>query len=632
MCRILVAANIVLVCAMPLSGNLAAERMVVDAPATSASADGGWHPWYEIHIAPDNTKSVLICGTKWNAKENAPYGFVYHSDDGGRQWAQVLEDKDSAWVTEQSCAYGVHGVAYFVSDASKVIEGKLNHDLGTTRIFVSRDFGKTWKVGITTGWTDASTSAVDTTPGPDQNRLYVFFNALQPFYHSLGQKEAEETETKSLSSAGNTRVGMISYKTGDTKIVGPISSPEMMQKGYQGSYPAPTVLLNDGSLLTFYTTKRAERNEPRKFTVETVRTSPDRLSLEAPVKIADSLDGINDGYDHPCGIFYDTAGVYDAVQGRLYFVYPSISDKQCRLFLVTSMDSGKSWSRAQTILSPDETPTREYSALAIAVNKDGMLAVMWKDSSNSGCWMFAVSEDGGISMSRKRRLGTCDQEKRNSTMFSNAYLSTALYQADTIAKEGFRPGAARISLRDSWNVVWRNEDAIAVAEDGAFHPVWTDSGTGRGDIRTTEIRFTSSDMLIASGTRGLNDVTRSVSILYGGEQRYDSQSGTLTVDVVIRNKSEAAIHGPFKLAVSSIFKDSGYVQIVNSDNREVGPGAIWDFGTSVAGGTLGAESTSKPFALKFHYRRNEGQLWRSSEILDLDIKVFAGRQQLLEKR
>jgi hypothetical protein len=128
-----------------------------------------------------------------------------------------MEDKNSVWVSEQSCAFGVHGLAYFVADASKVIDGDLHHDLGTTRIHVLHDSGKTWRLGIATGWTDYSASVVDTNPGPNQNRLYVFFNNLQSFHSSLGNKDAVEAEA---NGTNGTRVGVISYRDGDAQVTG----------------------------------------------------------------------------------------------------------------------------------------------------------------------------------------------------------------------------------------------------------------------------------------------------------------------------------------------------------------------------------------------------------------------------
>ncbi len=205
---------IALVLSLSCTQRLAAQEIKVESDVAANPADGGWYPSYEVHVDPVDGGNMMICGSKWNAKDNASYGFVSFSADAGKTWQQALEDKSSQWVSEESCAYGVNGIAYFVADASKVIDGGYHHDLGTTRIYVSHDGGRTWKIGIETGWTDYSASVVDVSPGPNQNRLYVYFNSLGTFYGSTGQIDKQAAERTATSG---TRIGLISYKDGDEK-------------------------------------------------------------------------------------------------------------------------------------------------------------------------------------------------------------------------------------------------------------------------------------------------------------------------------------------------------------------------------------------------------------------------------
>src|SRR4030088_3096004 len=79
----------------------------------------GLHLWYEIKADPEDSAKLIICGTKWDALANPPFGFVYFSADAGRTWQNVLEDRSSAWVTEHSCAVGAHHPAYFFSHSAK---------------------------------------------------------------------------------------------------------------------------------------------------------------------------------------------------------------------------------------------------------------------------------------------------------------------------------------------------------------------------------------------------------------------------------------------------------------------------------------------------------------------------------
>ncbi len=594
-------------------------------PAVIASAPkGGWHPWYEIHVDPDDADNMLICGTKRDPKDNGPSGFVYYSADGGATWMHVLQDKSSAWVTEQSCAYGVNGVAYFVSDASKVIDDAAHHDLGTTRIYTSRDSGRTWRVGITTGWTDHSTSVVNTRPGPNQNRVYVFFNGLNFFYHSLGQIEAETTENENRHA---THVGMISFKEGDTQIRGPVTSRGVAEQTYEGSYPSSAFLLKNGSIVAFYTSGHGGENAVHRLTVEVVRVDNGRSALDTAVEILDSSNKAAEIYDYPsCAYSVDnSASAYDPIHNELYLLYPALYEKECHLFLTTSIDNGGTWAKSEQLISPDAIPASKYYSPALAINQEGIVAAMWKETLQSGCWMFAVADNSGGLLSRAQHLGVCGAEQKKLSTLSTAYLWTVIDQAGAF---GSTADGARIILRDTRNAVARNVGAIAITPDGVFHPAWIDAGDGNGEIRTAAIHVTSVAALIASGTKGLADITSKVAVRYGGYQHYDARSGIINVDVVIRNRGASSIRGPLKLVVPRLNKDYEHADIANADNKATGAGAMWDISASVPGGTLGAGATSRPFPLQFRYHPegNQEQLIIDGDFLDLNLKVFAKSQ------
>jgi hypothetical protein len=594
-----------------------AQEVTIESNVAANPPDGGWHPWYETHVDPDNAKNMLICGSKWNAKDNASYGFVYYSADGGKTWKQALEDKSSTWVSEQSCAYGVNGVAYFVADASKVIDDELHHDLGTTRIFTSHDGGKTWKLGIETGWTDYSASVVDTKPGTNQNRLYVYFNNLQTFYHSIGQKDAEDAEKK-LSTG--TRLGMISYKDGDAKVAGPFSSEAMARENLHGNYPAPALMLKDGTIVTIFTTKRRTEKNEREFMVEAVRTSADRMNLEAPVKMVDSLDNPDADSSVQCGGYYlGSAGTYDPVHNKLYYAYSDVRNKKCTLLLTASTDGGKSWSKAQPIRLGAADGKQTFGSPAIAVNRQGVLAAMWQKKFRSGCWLFATSADDGKSLSSPKELGTCSEDEMKPSALNSDYLWTSFFQADPKNPNS----TARINLRNTRNADWRDVDAIGVTPDGEFHPVWIDAGKGSGEIRTAAVRVTPAAVLVADATKGMKDVTSQVAVLYGGDQSYDEKTGMLTLDVTIKNMSDQPLTGPFRLAVTSLYKSFGYANVANAENGATDAGSVWDIARSIPAGTLAPGASTRPFPLKFSYHVDPDLERGSDDILGLGAKVYA---------
>jgi hypothetical protein len=622
MSRILFALCVVCACLNVVDGQLVAQTITVGKPTVVSPAGGGWHPWYEIHVSPDDANNMIICGTKWLATNNAPFGFVYHSSDRGSSWTQVLEDKSSEWVTEQSCAFGVHGVAYFVSNASKMIStGSLKHELGTTRIYTSRDSGKTWTVGVQTGWTDSSTSVVDTKPGPNQNRLYVFFNGLFAFYNSLGAKElAQENDPRKANSG--TRVGIVSYKDGDSAVAGPYSSIAMLAEQNHGSYPAPAFLLDDGSLFAFYVTQhKNSEGLLDRMTVEGVRIASEHSDVGSPVTILDPLRETDEGYSQDCGYSQNIDGAYDAVRDKLYFVFPAAHDEKCRLFLVTSSDGGRSWSKPQQLLSRDETDSSRYRSLAIAVNRDGILAVMWEQKPSSGCWMFAIAESGSASLSRAQELGTCGAASSTSRHPSSVG-SSIIQEGSSASISKQYPGTATIYLRDTQNLVWRDE-SIAVTPDGEFRPIWIDSANGNGEIRTTIVRVTSAETLINTAAKGLKDVTSQVILSLGADQPYDFKTNTISFKLRVTNNSIESMKGPFKVAVSRIDPRFNFAQIANATNGAPAAGAVWDIDASIPSNVLGPGATSEPFLLKFQYVPDDDVGRISGDVLGFSVRVFA---------
>jgi hypothetical protein len=181
----------------------------------------------------------------------------------------------------------------------------------------------------------------------------------------------------------------------------------------------------------------------------------------------------------------------------------------------------------------------------------------------------------------------------------------------------------RINLRNTRNGDWRDVDAIAVTPDGDFHPVWIDAGKGSGEVRTAAIQIVPPDTLVADATNGLENVTEKVAVLYGGDQHYDEQTGTLTLDVTIKNDSDHPLRRPLRLALTSFYRDSGDSEVTNAENGATGAGSVWDLTPSIPENELAPGATSKPFPLRFRYHVDPGQQRGPDDILGLSAKVYA---------
>ncbi|MGH9907219.1 MAG: hypothetical protein ACRD8U_16740, partial [Pyrinomonadaceae bacterium] len=502
--------------------------------------------------------------------------------------------------TEESCAFGVHGIAYFVAGASKVIDGNPHHDKGTTRIYISYDSGTTWKLGIETGWLDYTTSIVETSPGPNQNRLYVFFNDLRTFHVSLDNEDAVEADKK---ESPGIRVGLISYKSGDARIIGPFTTSKMVQLSGQfpsgGQFPRSAFRLKDGSLLTFFRFRlqRPVGGNERADSVWAIRTNDKRSVLEEPVRLLSTPLEPTPGLKGECnsgrGINYATA--YDSQRDRLYLVYPMYQLGECRLVLINSIDGGKRWSPPRTVHGPGFEPSRVYEKLALAVNNSGVLAFLWQSRDSS--WMFAASADGGHTLSAAKRLSVTSESLSRNQITNDNYLSTYVWPKGWYSASD----ATYISLVNNVNRFYRNAYGIGVASDGTFHPVWTEPDAGEGQLRISTVRVITPEESAAISIRELTDVTAQVAFLYGGKQNYDPSTGTITVDFKIKNNSANPIRGPFRVLISGLSSRIKNSSVQKSKNAITRSGQVIDVSTFITDRILQPGAESRAFKLVFHY-------------------------------
>ena len=48
--------------------------------------------WYELKGDPEDVNNLIVCGARRDAQNDAYYGVVYFSHDGGRSWKTAFED------------------------------------------------------------------------------------------------------------------------------------------------------------------------------------------------------------------------------------------------------------------------------------------------------------------------------------------------------------------------------------------------------------------------------------------------------------------------------------------------------------------------------------------------------------
>jgi len=572
------------------------ENVKVGQVAALEPAGHRWYPDYQIHADPTNPRNLMICGGRWNTASNVLSGFVYASSDGGRLWTQSLEDESSTFVSEHSCAFGADGKAYFLSAASKVIDGVLHHNLGTTRIFTSADHGRTWTRAVRTGWADSPISVVGT-GGPVRDRLVTFFN------------DSDWRKSKL------TRVGLMTFRASEHRVMREIPHWREVPYEYRGSFPHKAIVLKDHSIVALY---RATLNtsDPIELAIGVVRLSPGHKDLPKPVHAVHVV--LNK--EHPC--FIDEADAYDPSRDRIWIAYHDFVDGRCKFLLTASSDHGLTWSEPTEVSEP-ATTSREYHNPAMEFNLRGVLGLLWRDSESSDCWYFAASDDQGRTFRAPDPLSSACSPSQ-AKPHPDAFLMAEVTQGGS-SRSSFGP---TLSVINHLNSVWQFASPLVATADGLFHPVWIEGATGQGELKTAAIsvdHFLDPARPIVSAVKPSSlDVSDEVALLYRGDQHYDTERGMFTIKMVLRNKTNKRIFGPISLQAVAINSELGPVEVLNSDNGERRAGAIWDLSDALPRGVLEPFRTTRPFSLNFQLSpANRSHQMRPFELVGVQLKVLA---------
>jgi hypothetical protein len=576
-----------LVVLVALGPNARAQNVRVESQVEVSPPEGGWYPWYEVHADPGNAGNLIVCGGVASGDRNTLYGFVYSSSDGGKTWRRSFEDKSSRWVSEQSCAFGLKGRAYFVSEATKVIDGVRHTELGTTRIFVSDDAGRTWTYRTATGWADYSASIVDTTLGPTQNRLYIFFNS--PLTTSAGDGRE------------GTRIGVLGFGARDRRVQEPFFNVGM--ESY-GSFPERAFMLKDGSAVSLYWGGLKTENG-QEVLLGAVRMNKGGKSISDPVIIAHTPVST----DINC---YGYAEAYDASREEIHAAYHELREGKCRFQLRSSPDGGQTWSQPTEIATQDGAG-HSFDAPAMAANRYGVLGLIWRDRRDSDCWYFSVSSPPGKTFSIPQPLSACGVSDDVASTISSAFLMSEVAGSD-------------LRVANMRGEVWRNAGSLTASADGVFHAVWAESGEGKGQLRTASVEVSGSDegrLVPLPPDLATHEITRTVALLFGGMQHYDFSSERLTLDVALRNKGDKPIQAPVFLKALTLDGDVGKVEIVNADNGASGPGAIWDVSRAMGNGVLPPGSTTQAYRLAFRITPGNKNLDSKVGVVSMKVSVLS---------
>jgi hypothetical protein len=561
---------------------------------------GGWHPWYQLKADPEDASNLIICGTRRDVRENAFLGFVYASSDGGRTWSRALEDRNSAWVTEQSCAFGSGHKAYFVSEAANVIDGEPQRQ-GTTRLFVSSDAGQHWTETLHTGWADWSSSAVSRVTG----NLLTFFN-----YADTGD------QTKNWGSS----IGLIVFSPDGKGVSGPFADRRMKKLAYHIATPSDALALSDGTVIALYMgTKDAPSGQVMDLGVVRVEPSPSPSPTFSVIASSDPQS--------KKGCLHDHSFAYDEERKRLFAVYGEDIGNACRLMLTTSLDGGKTWSRGVPVTLPQGENGKWWFFPSIAVGADGNLGLLWthiaRGGPASGKWFFSTVAASGLAEPPVELYA-----ERWTTGVINDALWSQFYEPGSYQPESdsLAPTVA-LQIRTVAGRVWRSSESL-LASGNRLHAVFLVLEKDHDELFSVLLRSSTGEAKTKDPSPSPSspdvDVTNQVKLLYGGPQSFDNKTGILSLGVRLANRGDTPILTPIRLQVKTVGSKVGKVTILNADNGLDGPGAIWDLSQSVAGDQILPDATTHfTFTLLFHIDLEDHGSDYGLDLLDLSAKVLA---------
>jgi hypothetical protein len=508
-------------------------------PVRISNPGSGTYWWAHMDSSPDKPGTIMVCGTRSIPERNATEGFIYLSSDYGKTWSEVLTDAATKWVSEHSCAFGRNGRAYFVSSRSALFHGLPHHDQGQSRLYQSSDNGMTWAQGEEWPFVDYSSTAVDLRKSLSHDLVFIFAN---------------DTDTNKRGSGP----GLITY-SGKGRL--PTRSVPIIRDSEVGTMfsasPSASAVLDDGTAIAVLSVSRSKQNGPRPWAdtsatrqlLETLRSNDDGFSLETPVAVSEArrfgqISAATLGVDRSLGVH----------RGRIYVAWAEDSVSHIEIMLATSDDEGRTWMRHK-VRSMQDRPRQLTDASSpgitspsVAVNNMGVVGLFWIEDTGR-CPYFATSVDGAASFQEPKRIAPCSLTRRPDLSWYEHYLFT--WPESEANERGNERDESRVGLRLEMHVQSLTPSSMATDDHGDFHPMWLAMRQDGSQLWTSTVAVVSENPPRPDLPPGLKDISSKVALEFTNNE-FDAQHKTLSVDVMVVNRAETPLRGPFLLQPETI--------------------------------------------------------------------------------
>ncbi len=374
-----------------------------------------------------------------------------------------------------------------------------------------------------------------------------------------------------------------------------------------------STILSDGTLVSLFselkqsdgrTVERSARSTPNA-TLEVITSSDGGETLTPAVKVGDYFMRwpLRNTSGTPT-LAADPGG--GPFKDRLYVVWADERDGRSEIWLAYSANKGTTWSEPVQIDDdenfPDGTPGPDDFMPTVAVNRAGVVGVMWYDRrahpDNLG-WdvRFRTSLDGGETW-----LPSVKVSGASNTFAGSAHLRVQGWGSGVAIEDHGRTGEGSLTVRaEVLSRQFYGGDYAGLAADAGntFHAFWVDNRTGVSQIWTAPVvvrgqAVRNGDPLLASLADVSNKLVMSITSI-----AFDRRVGTVTMTARLENTSRDTLYGPFYARVLGMRSQfASEVHVAGAANGQNGAGAVFNLGVA-DGAAFVPGQISPPTPLRF---------------------------------
>jgi hypothetical protein len=524
---------------------------------------------------------------------------AYSSTDGGATWKASEFPEQVEWGGgDPQTAFTIQGTALMV--ALTMNKSDVGKDCASMHVWRSENGGVTWQpaseIPCNPSW-DHEQIIVDTTKGRYAGRIYIGVLYDYPVYRVGVFRSDDDGRTwigpsEAANGGGTLGINDVTPMVlSDGTLVVPYGDfdflPEKRKSTGLGTSNFWTVASTDGGV-TF--------SEPRKAVSQTWNRDDKETKLAGFGKFAADVEG-------------------PKFRDRMYAAWEDARGGKYKILFSSSADRGKTWSAPKPV-DPSSPAAASQWQPAIAVNKEGVVAVTWFEGRNSSDrheyqQYLAVSVDGGESFTAPVAVSSAPSHPNGP---GNSQLSPMVW---------IHEGQISLSLISAGSRWGSGGDYMGLAADkaGVFHPFWADARSGTFQIYTADVRVevpkapepgkkTAPAAAPAKPALAEASLTDRVDFIFD-PTRYDEAKKQIEIPVRIRNKSSEPIYAPIRLEVLG-FGFPEYASeddkkrnaenaptVLNPSNGKPKEGATFDLGQALAGtDALQPGALTNPFVIR----------------------------------